>query len=142
LVEIPANIGDSEDTAEFKSGETFTILLVDDEDFVREMTTELLKSLGYRVEACEGGRRALELYKRSPKHYDLVVLDMVMDDMNGLETYFEMRKIDPGVKVLLSSGYSLDDDAQTVLKEGAGGFIQKPFSRATLSKQVAELLNK
>ena len=91
---------------------------------------------------CKDGKQAIEFYKDSWREIDLVLLDMIMPGVGGKEAYLAMRYINPDIKVLLSSGYSVDGEAQTILDEGAKGFIQKPFRKAELSKKVAEVLNK
>ena len=117
-----------------------TILLVDDEDGIRTVAGRILQQLGYQVLSAEGGRRALEIYRQEQDRIDLVILDMLMPGMGGAETFQELQGIDPGARVLLSSGYSLDEEIQKVMAAGARGFIQKPYRLAALSHQVAEIL--
>ena len=88
-----------------------TVLLVDDEEMVLEVGEELLTHLGYEVLLAENGQEALELYKKNQNEIDLVLLDMVMPVMGGGETFDRMKEIDTNVKVLLSSGYSLEGGA-------------------------------
>ncbi len=116
------------------------ILLVDDEDVVREMTAEMLTSLGYEVHECATGLEAVWHYREHSAEIDLVVLDLVMPQMSGREAYAAIRQIDPQVKVLLASGYSVDGEAQGILLDGAKGFLQKPYRKAELSQKVAEAL--
>jgi len=108
-----------------------TVLLVDDEDMVLDAAEQMLRKLGYEVLLAEGGREAIELY-----------MDMVMPDMGGGETYDRMREINPDIKVLLSSGYSIDGQATEILKRGCDGFIQKPFSMKELSQNIREIVDK
>jgi len=117
-----------------------TVLLVDDEDGIRMVAGRILQQLGYQVLAAESGLRALEIYRREGDRIDLVILDMLMPGKGGAETFQELIGIDPGVRVLLSSGYSLDGEAQRVMAAGARGFIQKPYRLAVLSHKVAEIL--
>jgi CheY-like chemotaxis protein len=117
-----------------------TILLVDDEDGVRMVAARMLEQLGYHVLLAPSGSRALEIYPQERDRIGLVILDMLMPGMGGAETFQELKAIDPGVRVLLSSGYSLDGEAQQVIAAGARGFIQKPYRLANLSHQVAEIL--
>ncbi len=84
------------------------------------------------------GLRALEIYRQERDRIDLVILDMLMPGMGGAETFQKLKGIDPGVRVLLSSGYSLDGEAQQVMAAGARGFIQKPYRLAVLSHKVTE----
>jgi len=117
-----------------------TILLVDDEDGVRMVAARMLEQLGYHVLLAPSGSRALEIYPREQDRIDLVILDMLMPGMGGVETFQKLKGVDPKVRVLLSSGYSLDGEAQQVMAAGARGFIQKPYRLAALSRQVAEVL--
>ena len=104
------------------------------------MAGRILEQLGYRVLAAAGGPQALEIYRRERDRIDLVILDMLMPGMGGAATFQQLKEIDPGVRVLLSSGYSLDGEAQQVMAAGARGFIQKPYRLAVLSHKVAEIL--
>jgi len=117
-----------------------TVLLVDDEDGIRLVAGRLLNQLGYQVLSAASGLQALEIYRRERDRIDLVILDMLMPGMRGAETFQKLQGIDPGVRVLLSSGYSLDGEAQQVMGGGARGFIQKPYRLAALSHKVAEIL--
>ena len=117
-----------------------TVLLVDDEDGIRLVAGRILEQLGYQVLSAESGLQALEIYRRERDRIDLVILDMLMPGMGGAETFQKLKEIDPGVRVLLSSGYSLDGEAQQVMAAGARGFIQKPYRLAVLSHKVAEIL--
>lgn len=110
-----------------------TVLLVDDEPIIVEVGEQMLASLGFSVLTAGTGREALEIYRDRSEEIDLVVLDMVMPDMGGGETFDRLRRIDPGVRVLLSSGYSLDGEAKEILNRGCSGFIQKPFRLSDLS---------
>ena len=117
-----------------------TVLLVDDEDGIRMVAGRILQQLGYQVLSAASGLQALEIYRQERDRIDLVILDMLMPGMGGAETFQELQGIDPGVRVLLSSGYSLDGEAQQVMAAGARGFIQKPYRLAVLSHKVAEIL--
>jgi PAS domain S-box-containing protein len=117
-----------------------TILLVDDEEMIINVGGQMLERLGYHVLSAKTGSEALETYKNNREDIDLVILDMIMPSMGGGAVYDELRKIEPGVKVLLSSGYSLNGQATSILKRGCHGFIQKPFGLDELSKKVREIL--
>jgi len=93
-----------------------TVLLVDDEDMVLDAAEQMLRKLGYEVLLTKGGREALELYKKNQDRIDMVLLDMVMPGMGGGEAYDRMKEINPKVKVLLSSGYSIDGQYKSFLK--------------------------
>jgi len=119
---------------------TGTVLMVDDEDALREVGQELLTAMGYRVLVARDGKEAIEVYRKNWHTIDLVLLDMVMPNMGGGEAYDCMREINPDIKVLLSSGYSVDGEAGEILKRGCRGFIQKPFKVSELSRKIEEIL--
>ncbi|MCE9612737.1 MAG: MASE1 domain-containing protein [Lentisphaerae bacterium] len=116
------------------------ILLVDDEELVREVASRMLRSLGYRVTLCSGGKEAIEIYRKDQPNIDLVILDLIMPDVSGRDTFRALRTINPAVKALLASGHSFNKDMQTVLDEGALGLIEKPFSIAGLSRMIAQAM--
>jgi len=119
---------------------TGRILLVDDEEIVCKTTAEMLRRLGYAVSVCRNGAEAVECYRRVWRDIDAVILDMVMPVMGGREAFAEMKKINPDVIVLLSTGYSLNGAAQSIMSMGVADFIQKPFNVAELSHKLASLL--
>jgi two-component system cell cycle sensor histidine kinase/response regulator CckA len=118
-----------------------TILLVDDEDMIIDIGRDLLEKLGYEVLTAKTGMEAVEIYKTNRKRIDIVILDMVMPKMGGGDTYEKLRDIEPGVKVLLSSGYSIDGQASKILSRGCDGFIQKPFDLKSLSLEIRKILD-
>jgi len=118
-----------------------TLLLVDDEIDVLEIGRQLLRRLGYTVKAVSSGAEALQIYEAHPAAIDLVLLDMVMPGMGGGETFDRLRQINPAVKVLLASGYSLEGQAEQILARGCDGFIQKPFDISALSAKLRSLLD-
>jgi len=105
------------------------ILLVDDEKMVHEICGDILQSLGYTVTVCSDGREAIEYYKKSWKDIALVILDLVMPEMSGGAAFNVMKEINPDIRVLVSSGYSINGEARDLLTAGAKGFIQKPFRK-------------
>ena len=117
-----------------------TILLVDDEELVIEVGSKLIKRIGYKVFVAKSGSEAIDVYKESKAKIDLVILDMIMPKMGGGETYDKMKRIDSNVKVLLSSGYSINGEAAEIIKRGCNSFIQKPFSMKDLSVKIDEVL--
>jgi len=116
-----------------------TILLVDDEAIVRDVTKTLLRKMGYSVTVCSDGAEAVALYEKNNNAYDLVILDIIMPKMQGKETFLKLRQIDPDVVVLLSSGYSICGEAEEILKLGAKGFLQKPYRKKELEKAIEQL---
>ncbi|MFH1951137.1 MAG: response regulator [Pseudomonadota bacterium] len=120
---------------------TETVLFVDDEDMIIEVAEQLLEQLGYKVLTARSGKEAIEIYEENKERIDIVILDMIMPDMSGGETYDRMRDINPKVKVLLSSGYSINGQATEILDRGCNGFIQKPFKMKELSQKLREILD-
>jgi two-component system cell cycle sensor histidine kinase/response regulator CckA len=116
------------------------ILLVDDEEMVLEVGGKMIERLGYTVTAASGGEEALAHYQRSGADIDLVILDMVMPGMDGSETFARLKALDPGVKVLLASGYAIGDRAAAIMKQGCLGFIPKPFNLDYLSQKINQVL--
>jgi PAS domain S-box-containing protein len=119
---------------------TGTVLLVDDEEMVLDVGSRFLKKLGYNVLEASGGHRAVKLYEDKRNTIGLVILDMIMPDMSGKEAYERLKKMNPEVKVLLSSGYSIEGQATEILRRGCDGFIQKPFSMKEMSGKLSEIL--
>jgi PAS domain S-box-containing protein len=119
---------------------TGTILLVDDEEVVVDVGGEMLKEMGYTVLTARSGKEAVEVYTKHKEEIHIVVLDMIMPDMGGGEAYDTMKELNPKVKVLLSSGYSINGQATEILNRGCNGFIQKPFSMKELSGRIREIL--
>lgn len=117
-----------------------TILFVDDEDVILEVGKEFLKVLGYEVLVAQSGKEAIEIFNKNQDRIDLVLLDMIMPQMSGGEVYDRLKEISPGVKVLLSSGYSIDGEATKILERGCNGFIQKPFNINQLSQSIKSIL--
>lgn len=117
-----------------------SILLVDDEERILTVGREICKALGYSVITADSGKEALKIYKKRKDKINLVILDMIMPNMNGLETFLELKKINPDVKVLLSTGYSIDEKAQEMLKQGCKGYILKPYSVIDFSHKLREII--
>lgn len=116
------------------------ILLVDDEDDILTVGRDLLSALGYKVlEACSG-EEALNIYAENQDTISLVILDIIMPRMSGNETFDGLKSINPSVKVLLCSGYSIEGEVSRILKKGANEFIQKPFTLEGLDKKIQTVL--
>ena len=118
-----------------------TILLVDDEELIREVSQEMLKTMDYDVLTARDGEEAIEVYNKHRDIIDLVLLDMVMPDMGGSKVYNRLKEMNPDVKVLLSSGYSINGEATEIMERGCNGFIQKPFNLKDLSQKIKEILD-
>lgn len=119
-----------------------TILIIDDEEMIVDVGRQMLEALGYIVLTAAGGREGIDIFQRNAKSVDLVILDMIMPDLSGRETFEALRRRNPAVNVLLSSGYSLDSQAKDLMAEGCKGFIQKPFTMAELSRKIREMIEK
>lgn len=118
-----------------------TILLVDDNEFVLEVTSRMLEQLGFRVLTASSGFVAVDVFQTPPCRIDLVVMDLVMPGMDG-EMLFDILKAgDPHLKALLITGYSADNKVSSILRKGCNGFIQKPFNLIQLSDKVHEILD-
>jgi len=116
------------------------ILLVDDEEPIRVTTSEMLRNRGFRVDTCRDGDEAVDCYRKSWQHIDLVILDMAMPAMDGRDAFIAMRRINPEVKAILATGYSLDCRSQEILDQGVRAFIQKPFHIDQLVETVTRTL--
>ncbi len=125
-------------------GHTFrgsgTILLVDDQEPIREVGAQLLASLGYAVLTAGSGEEAIHIYEKERERIDLVILDMIMPGLGGGETFNALQRIDGNVRVILSSGYSMDGQARQILDRGCVAFIQKPFTISQLSEILTTAL--
>jgi CheY-like chemotaxis protein len=124
------------------SGGGETILLVDDEAVITEVMEKALTFTGFKVFVARSGEEAIEAYGKNRDRIDLVVLDMIMPGMNGGKVFDRLREMNPGVKVILSSGYSIDGDASCIMARGCNGFIQKPFGIKELSLKIREVLGR
>lgn len=137
---LPASAKDAEEehilNTEILEG-TGTILLVDDEEMILSIADEMIQVLGYNVITARDGQEALDTYRDKKDQIDMVILDLIMPGMGGGETFDQLKSLNPNVKVLLSSGYSIDGQASTILKRGCRGFIQKPFSLQELSQKIS-----
>ena len=139
LKEKPGNLEITDGNEKLAAGNEF-VLLVDDEQRILTVGQEICKMLGYKVITVNSGKEALKIYKDKKNIINLVILDMIMPEMNGLETFRELKKINPDIKVLLSTGYSIDAKAQEMLKNGCKGYILKPYSVIDFSHKLREVL--
>jgi PAS domain S-box-containing protein len=117
-----------------------TILVVDDEPVVREVAQNLLEEAGHRVLLAEDGRQAVAMLARHAGTIDLVFLDMTMPDLSGDQALWELRKVDPSVRVLLTSGYTRPDVADDLPVENLAGFLQKPYGGDELLRRIESAL--
>lgn len=119
---------------------TGTILLVDDEPMIINVGKALLERLGYRVIIAESGIAAIRIYETDKNKIDIVILDIIMPGMNGIETYKCLKKCNPEIKVLFSSGYSMDEGSHEIMNQGTNGFIQKPYRFEKLSQKLRTMM--
>jgi PAS domain S-box-containing protein len=119
-----------------------TILLVDDEDFIRELGKEMLERFGYNLLTATNGEGALEIYRQRNGEIDLVILDLIMPGMGGKRCLEELLEIDPQVRVVIASGYSFNVLTKEAPKAGVSGFINKPYDMRQMLKVVRGVLDK
>jgi nitrogen-specific signal transduction histidine kinase len=117
-----------------------TILIVDDERMIADVGAKMIEKLGYEALVARSGEEALEIYEQERGRIDLVLLDMVMPGMGGGETFDRLHALNPDVRVILSSGYSMDGRAAEILSRGCRGFVQKPFDLHVLSSKLEEAM--
>lgn len=116
------------------------VLVIDDEIDIRETVAMTLRKCGYQVLTAGDGLEAIELLSRSSYTIDLVILDMVLPGLDGKHTFERLIEIDPTLKVIVVSGFSIDGRVQSVLDQGAKSFLQKPFQGADLLRMVSDVL--
>jgi PAS domain S-box-containing protein len=119
-----------------------TILLVDDEDFIRDFAEQVLTRSGYTVHTASNGEEALGLYRKMKQHIDLVILDLIMPGMGGAKCLEEIIHTDPDTKVIITSGYSGRGPALEAARAGASGFMDKPYGVRHMLRTIREVLDK
>jgi two-component system cell cycle sensor histidine kinase/response regulator CckA len=119
-----------------------TILLVDDEAVVLDVTAAMIRRLGYTVLTARSGREAIESYTEHADQISAVILDMIMPEMGGGEVFDQFKRINPRVKVLLASGYSMQGQAREIMNRGCDGFLQKPFTLEDISVRLRSLIGR
>jgi CheY-like chemotaxis protein len=119
-----------------------TVLLAEDENDVREIVGAMLRSSGYGVIEARDGIEALEMFRGRSGEIDLVIVDLMMPRMSGEQAFAEMRRIRPGVRGLLASGYDESGRILEIVESGFGGFLQKPFRMRELVAKVEEIIGR
>jgi PAS domain S-box-containing protein len=119
-----------------------TILLVDDEEFIRDVAVQLLREFGYTVLTAANGEAALEIYRKEHGRIDLVILDLIMPGMGGMKCLRELLKINPQGRVLVASGYSAGGPAREAIDAGARGYLGKPYDIDKMLTVIREVLEK
>jgi len=117
------------------------ILLVDDEKSIRDFGKNILESYGYRVLLADNGEMAIKIYDKHKDEMGLVILDLIMPELGGKETFLRIKDINPDEKVIISSGYSPNGMLKDILDIGAKGFIQKPYLVNDLLFKVRDILD-
>lgn len=118
-----------------------TILLVDDEKVITDVTGAMLRALGYKVIIASDGEEAVTVYQKSGDHIDVVIMDIVMPGMGGGEAIDLIRAINPAVKVILCSGYSMSGAVKAIMDKGVRHFLKKPFTLDKFSRTIREVLD-
>ena len=118
-----------------------TILLIDDEEIVINMSEMMLKRLGYKVLKAHDGDEGLQMFEENKSKIDLIISDLEMPKMNGKEVMDKVREIDPQIKVMLSSGALTEADERNVIDKGFNGFIKKPYDMNALCEKIAVIIN-
>lgn len=113
------------------------VLVVDDEEVIRLTAAGILERLGYEVLLANDGKSGLEIFSKEHTTIDVVIMDMIMPKMNGRECFFNMKEIQPGVRVIMASGFSRDADLKELKKAGLKGVLRKPYTMTQLSKAIA-----
>ncbi|MCG8684889.1 MAG: response regulator [Desulfobacterales bacterium] len=119
-----------------------TVLIVDDEEEVLRLGRDFLEKLGYEALLARNGLEAIETFRSLKGEISLVVLDLIMPIMDGKETFNQIRNLDPSIKVLVSTGYNVDEEVETLLNKGCHGFLQKPFSMDKFSRVIREIIDR
>lgn len=117
-----------------------TVLVVDDEESIREIVAMTLETLGFRVLTARDGSEGIELFKTHEDKIAVVLLDMGMPELNGEQVFAELRKIRPGVRVILSSGCDEQDIEDRLREKGLAGFLRKPYQPSELSAKLRDIL--
>ncbi len=115
-------------------------MIVDDEQIIIDVAKEMLTDLGYRVLAAQNSGEALAIYRDNLGKIDLVILDMIMPGKGGGEIFDKLKSMDPDVKVILSSGYSISGQATEIMGRGVKAFLQKPYRLVDMSQKIREVL--
>ncbi len=118
-----------------------TILLIDDEAIILDVGAAMLQKLGYLVISADSGKKAIELIRQAEGPIDLIILDLIMPEMDGGQTFDRIRELAPELPVVISSGYAMEGKAAGIMARGGNGFIQKPFTIQELSKKVRAIID-
>ncbi|MBD3420429.1 MAG: response regulator [Chitinivibrionales bacterium] len=128
----------SED-AEFEAWVSARILIIDDEEAVAEVASDIIEKAGYGAKTCSSAATALEIYRQEWQSIDAVLLDLQMPPHGGEEVFEKVRQVNPSARVLITSGFAANENVQKLLKAGANGFIKKPFRKKELVGKIEEI---
>ena len=118
-----------------------TILIVDDEEMVLNVEALMLERMGFKTLKANSSEKAYKLYRDKKDNIDLVILDMIMPGDNGAVIYKKLKRINSGIRVLISSGFWKDINVREILNDGHNSFIQKPFKFAEFNKKIDAILS-
>jgi DNA-binding NtrC family response regulator len=121
--------------------ENRTALIVDDEETMLDIESFILRKIGFNTLKASNSLEACRLYEDKKEHIDIVVLDMRMPDENGTDTYKRLKRMNPNIKVLISTGSEKDRDVDEILNDGQNGFIKKPFKFDEFTSNVNTILS-
>jgi CheY-like chemotaxis protein len=117
-----------------------TILLADDDETIIDVGKQMIERMGINVIVARNGQETVDSYIKNYKKINMVILDMIMPDFDGIETYYKLKEINPGVKVLFSSGYRITEKIERILIPGHTGYIQKPFAMSFLEQEISKII--
>ncbi|HBD10425.1 MAG TPA: hypothetical protein DCZ69_19415, partial [Syntrophobacteraceae bacterium] len=140
IKQVAPMVGNQEGRVAVERGQE-TILLVDDEEYIRDLGNQVLTAHGYQVITAADGENALELYRKEHYRIDLVILDLIMPGMGGNRCLQEILAINPRVRVIIASGHAAQGSEREILRGGARAFVRKPFEIAHLLGIMREILD-
>ena len=116
-------------------------MIVDDEEMVLDVEALMVERMGFKTLKANSSQKAYQLYRDKKDNIDLVILDMIMPDDNGAVIYKKLKRINSGIRVLISSGFWKDINVRAILNDGQNSFIQKPFKFAEFNKKIDSILS-
>ncbi len=140
LIPSSQSVIKNDEDKEFICTGSGTILLVDDENIIRQTSKYMLEEIGFNVILAENGFEAVEIYKEKFKEISLVIMDMIMPKMKGNEAFYKMKEINRDCKIIITSGFTKDESLSELREDGLAGFIQKPFNIYELGRILKTVL--
>lgn len=117
-----------------------SVLLIDDDFMILDIGKRMLEKIGLEVITAIDGFKAIKIYEKAYEKIDVVIIDMIMPELSGIDTYYRLKKINPEIKTLLSSGYRKNKDIDKIIDKGNSLFIQKPFNMEYLTQKISEII--